>query len=102
MLTDAGLFRDLVELRNIAPSVFTPVPAKHAKSFNLNDTLAVGSTGYREAMNRCGARWSSGGRRKSATNPKLILYAVFVDGKLKTPRRGTRSSAWTCICHSAL
>ena len=41
MLTDAGLFRDLVQLRNIAPSVFTPVPAKHAKSFNLIDTLAV-------------------------------------------------------------
>jgi hypothetical protein len=39
MLTDAALFRDLVQLRNIVLGVFTPVPAKHAKSFNLIDTL---------------------------------------------------------------
>lgn len=29
-------------LENIVPDVFTPVLAKHRKSFNLIDTLAVG------------------------------------------------------------
>jgi len=30
------------EFGNIVPGVFTPVLAKHTKSFNLIDTLAVG------------------------------------------------------------
>jgi len=30
-------------LGNIVPGVFTPVLAKHSKSFNLIDTLAVGA-----------------------------------------------------------
>jgi len=31
-----------LESGNIVPSVFTPVLAKHTKSFNLVDTLSVG------------------------------------------------------------
>jgi len=33
---------DSPEFGNIVPSVFTPVLAKHTKSFNLIDTLSVG------------------------------------------------------------
>ena len=50
---------------------FTPVLAKHTKSFNLIDTLAVGVDRIqRGASNRCDARWKSGGRRKSQTSER--------------------------------
>ncbi len=49
---------------------FTPVLAKHTKSFNLIDTLAVGVDRIKGASNRCDARWKSGGRRKSQTSER--------------------------------
>jgi hypothetical protein len=67
--------------------VFTPVLAKHTKSFNLIDTLAVGVDRIQrslEPMRRQVDDW----RQAQITDEraKLILYAVFVDGKLEAPR----------------
>ena len=67
--------------------MFTPVLAKHTKSFNLIDTLAVGVDRIQrsfEPMRRQVDDW----RQAQITDEraKLILYAVFVDGKLEAPR----------------
>jgi hypothetical protein len=66
---------------------FTPVLAKHTKSFNLIDTLAVGVDRIQRSfdpMRRQVEEW----RQAQITDEraKLILYAAFVDGKLEAPR----------------
>jgi Domain of unknown function (DUF932) len=66
---------------------FTPVLAKHSKSFNLVDTLSVGVDRIQrnfEPMQRQVEHW----RQAQITDEraKLILYAAFVDGKLDAPR----------------
>jgi hypothetical protein len=66
---------------------FTPVLAKHSKSFNLIDTLAVGVDRIQrnfEPMQQQVERW----RQTQITDDraKLLLYSAFVDGKLEAPR----------------
>jgi hypothetical protein len=66
---------------------FTPVLAKHSKSFNLIDTLAVGVDRIQrnfEPMQRQVEHW----RQAQITDEraKLIFYAAFVDGKLDAAR----------------
>ena len=66
---------------------FTPVLAKHTKSFNLIDTLAVGVDRIQrsfEPMRLQEEEW----RQAQITDEraKLILYSAFVDGKLDAPR----------------
>ncbi len=66
---------------------FTPVLAKHSKSFNLIDTLAVGVDRIQrnfEPMQRQVEQWRSS--QISDERAKLILYAAFVDGELEAPR----------------
>ena len=63
---------------------FTPVLAKHTKSFNLIDTLAVGVDRIQrsfEPMRRQVEEW----RQAQITDEraKLILYSAFVDGSWK-------------------
>ncbi len=67
--------------------MFTPVLAKHTKSFNLIDTLAVGVDRIQrsfEPTRRQVKEW----RQAQITNERaeLILYSAFVDGKLEAPR----------------
>ena len=67
--------------------MFTPVLAKHTKSFNLIDTLAVGVDRIQrnfEPMQRQVEQWRSS--QISDERAKLILYAAFVDGELEAPR----------------
>jgi hypothetical protein len=66
---------------------FTPVLAKHSKSFNLIDTLAVGVDRIQrnfEPMQRQVEGW----RQTQITDEraKLIFYSAFIDGKLEAPR----------------
>jgi hypothetical protein len=66
---------------------FTPVLAKHSKSFNLIDTLAVGVDRIQrnfEPMQRQVEHWRQA--QISDERAKLIFYAAFVDGKLDVPR----------------
>jgi hypothetical protein len=74
-------------LRNIVPGVFTPVLAKHTKSFNLIDTLSVGVDRIQrnfEPMQRQDERWRQ--TQISDAQAKLVFYSAFVDGKLEAPR----------------
>src|SRR2546423_3220680 len=66
---------------------FTPVLAKHSRSFNLIDALAVGVDRIQrnfEPMQRQVESW----RQTQITDDraKLILYEAFVDGELDAPR----------------
>jgi hypothetical protein len=67
--------------------VFTPVLAKHTKSFNLVDTLSVGVDRIQrnfEPLQRQVETW----RKTQVTDEtaKLIFYSAFIDGKLEAPR----------------
>ena len=66
---------------------FTPVLAKHTKSFNLVDTLSVGVDGIQrnfEPMQRQVESW----RQTQITDAqaRLIFYSALVDGKLDAPK----------------
>jgi len=72
---------------NIVSGVFTPVLAKHTKSFNLIDTLSVGVDRIQrnfEPLQRQVELW----RKTQITDDtaKLIFYSAFIDGKLEAPR----------------
>ena len=74
-------------LETLSQAIFTPVLAKHSKSFNLIDTLAVGVDRIQrnfEPMQRQVEHW----RQTQITDEraKLIFYSAFVDGKLDAPR----------------
>jgi hypothetical protein len=76
-----------LELGNIVPGMFTPVLAKHSKSFNLIDTLAVGVDRIQrnfEPMQRQVEHWQQ--TQLTDAQAKLILYSAFVDGKLDAPK----------------
>ena len=67
--------------------MFTPVLAKHTKSFNLVDTLSVGVDRIQrnfEPLQPQVETW----RRTQITDDtaKLIFYTAFIDGKLDAPR----------------
>jgi len=68
-------------------SEFTPVLAKHTKSFNLVDTLSVGVDRIQrnfEPMQRQVESWRQ--TQISDAQAKLIVYSAFVDGKLDAPK----------------
>src|SRR5262245_60988424 len=63
---------------------FSPVLAKHSKSFNLIDTLAVGVDRMQrnfEPMARQVESWRQ--TQISDERAKLILYEAFVEGELE-------------------
>jgi DNA polymerase III delta prime subunit len=66
---------------------FTPVLAKHTKSFNLVDTLSVGVDRIQrnfEPLQRQVETWRK--TQITDTTAKLIFYSAFIDGKLEAPR----------------
>ena len=67
--------------------MFTPVLAKHTKSFNLVNTLSIGVDRIQrnfEPMQRQVEQWRNS--RITDERAKLILCADFVDGELEAPR----------------
>ena len=67
--------------------MFTPVLAKHTKSFNLVDTLSVGVDRIQrnfEPMQRQVECWRQ--TQISDAQAKLIFYSAFFDGKLDAPK----------------
>jgi hypothetical protein len=79
--------RNETPLCHIVHGVFTPVLAKHTKSFNLIDTLSVGVDRIQrnfEPLQRQVELW----RKTQITDDtaRLIFYSAFIDGKLEAPR----------------
>ncbi len=80
-------FHNTQEFADIVPSVFTPVLAKHSKSFNLIDMLSVGVDRIQrnfEPQQRQVETW----RKTQITDDtaKVIFYSAFIDGKPEAPR----------------
>jgi hypothetical protein len=73
-------------LGNIVPSMFTPVLAKHSKSFSLIDCISVGVDRMQrnfEPMRKQVEAW----QRSELTDvtAKVVIYEAFVEGRLEAP-----------------
>jgi hypothetical protein len=71
--------------------VFTPVLAKHSKSFNLLDSISVGVDRMQrnfEPMQKQVEAW----RATELTNvvAKMIIYEAFIEGELEVPKHLAR------------
>jgi len=80
-----GVFR-------IVPGAFTPVLAKHSKSFSLIDCISVGVDRMErnfEPMRKQVDAW----QRSELTDvtAKVVIYEAFVEGKLEAPQHLARS-----------
>ena len=80
------------KLGNIVPCAFTPVLAKHSKSFSLVDCLSVGVDRRQrnfEPMRKQVEAW----QRSELTDvtAKVVIYEAFVEGKLEAPKHLART-----------
>jgi hypothetical protein len=78
-------------LGNIAPGAFTPVLAKHSKSFSLIDCISVGVDRMQrnfEPMRKQVEAW----QRSELTDvaAKVVIYEAFVEGRLEAPKHLAR------------
>ena len=81
-----------MEFGNIVPGVFTPVLAKHLKSFSLIDCVSVGVDRMQrnfEPMRKQVEAW----QRSELTDvtAKVVIYEAFVEGKLEAPKHLART-----------
>jgi hypothetical protein len=77
---------------SIVPGVFTPVQAKHSKSFSLIDCISVGVDRMQrsfEPMQKQVELW----QRSELTDvtAKVVIYEAFVEGKLEAPKHPART-----------
>jgi hypothetical protein len=80
------------KIGNIATGVFTPVLAKHSKSFSLIDCISVGVDRMQrnfEPMRKQVETW----QRSELTDvtAKVVIYEAFVEGKLEAPKHLART-----------
>jgi hypothetical protein len=80
------------EFGNIVSGVFTPVLAKHSKSFSLIDCISVGVDRMQrnfEPMQKQVEAW----QRFELTDvtAKVVIYEAFVEGKLEAPKHLART-----------
>ncbi len=76
----------------IVSGVFTPVLAKHSKSFSLVDAISVGVDRMQrnfEPMRKQVEAW----QRSELTDvtAKVVIYEAFIEGKLEAPKHLARS-----------
>ena len=80
------------EFGNIVSGVFTPVLAKHSKSFSLIDCVSVGVDRMQrifEPMRKQVEAW----QRFELTDltAKVVIYEAFVEGRLEAPKHVART-----------
>ena len=73
---------------SIVSGVFTPVLAKHSKSFSLIDCLSVG-VDRMQPMRKQLEAW----QRSELTDvtAKVVIYEAFVEGRLEAPKHLART-----------
>jgi hypothetical protein len=79
------------EFRNIVPSAFTPVLAKHTKHLSLVDILAVGVDRMQrnfEPVRKPVEAWK--GTHLPDETTKLVIHRAFVEGELDVPKHFAR------------
>jgi hypothetical protein len=72
--------------------VFTPVLAKHSKSFSLIDCISVGVDRMQrnfEPMRKQVEAWQKS--ELTDVTAKVVIYEAFVEGKLEAPKHLARS-----------
>jgi len=79
---------------HIVTGVFTPVLAKHSKSFSLIDCISVGVDRMQrnfEPMRKQVETW----QRSELTDvtAKVVIYEAFVEGRLEVPKHLARTRA---------
>jgi len=80
------------EYGNIVPGAFTPVLAKHSKSFSLIDCVSVGVDRMQrnfDPMRKQVEAWQV--RELTDVTAKVVIYEAFVEGKLEAPRHLART-----------
>jgi hypothetical protein len=79
-------------VENIVSGVFTPVLAKHSKSFSLIDCISVGVDRLQrnfEPMRKQVEAWQ---RSEFAdVTAKVVIYEAFVEGRLEAPKHLARN-----------
>ena len=73
-------------LGNIVPAVFTPVLAKHSKSFSLMDCISVDVDRMErnfDPMRKQVEAWQRS--ELMDVTAKVVIYEAFVEGKLEAP-----------------
>lgn len=92
-LADGNALTDgTTKLGDIVAGVFTPVLAKHSKSFSLIDCISVGVDRMQrnfEPMRRQVEAW----QRSELTDvtAKVVIYEAFVEGRLEAPKQLART-----------
>jgi hypothetical protein len=84
--------RDVVNFEAFVSGVFTPVLAKHSKSFSLIDCISVGVDRMQrnfEPMRKPVEAWQRS--EVSDVTAKVVIYEAFVDGKLEAPKHLART-----------
>ncbi len=79
-------------LVDIVSGVFTPVLAKHSKSFSLVDCISVGVDRMQrnfEPMRKQVEAWQ--GSELTDVTAKVVIYEAFVEGRLEAPKHLARS-----------
>jgi hypothetical protein len=72
--------------------VFTPVLAKHSKSFSLIDCISVGVDRMQrnfEPMRKQVELWQKS--ELTDVTAKVVIYEAFVEGKLEAPKHLART-----------
>jgi hypothetical protein len=76
----------------IVSGAFTPVLAKHSKSFSLIDCISVGVDRMQrsfEPMRKQVEAWQR--RELTDVTAKVVTYEAFVEGKLEAPKHLART-----------
>jgi hypothetical protein len=79
-------------VENIVPGVFTPVLAKHSKSFSLIDCISVGVDRVQrnfEPMRKQVETWQKS--ELTDVTAKVVIYEAFVEGRLEAPKHLART-----------
>jgi len=80
------------QIRRIVAGVFTPVLAKHSKSFSLIDCISVGVDRMQrsfEPMRKQVEAWQRS--ELMDVTAKVVIYEAFVEGRLEAPKHLARS-----------
>ena len=81
----------LSDVGKTVPSVFTPVLAKHSKSFSLVDAISVGVDRMQrnfEPMRKQLEAWRQ--TELSDVSAKMIIYEAFIESELDVPKHLAR------------
>ena len=79
-------------VENIVSGVFTPVLAKHSKSFSLIDCISVGVDRMQrnfEPMRKQVEAWQES--ELMDVTAKVVIFEAFVEGKLEAPKQLART-----------